>query len=88
MSKKQSLISRRQMLKTTGAAVLGLGAFNILGSRAATLSASTSGTLTLLASGDLLALASGSPGPRPGVCRSLGEERYRGRRQRAALPAV
>ena len=40
MSKKQSLISRRQMLKTTGAAVLGLGAFNILGSRAATPSAS------------------------------------------------
>ena len=55
MSKKQSLISRRQMLKTTGAAVLGLGAFNILGSRAATPSASTSGTLTLLAAGDLLA---------------------------------
>jgi len=43
------------MLKTTGAAVLGLGAFNILGSRAATPSASTSGTLTLLAAGDLLA---------------------------------
>ncbi|MEA3148090.1 MAG: multiple sugar transport system substrate-binding protein [Verrucomicrobiota bacterium] len=55
MSKKQSLISRRQMLKTTGAAVLGLGAFNILGSRAATPSASTSGTLTVLAAGDLLA---------------------------------
>lgn len=43
------------MLKTTGAAMLGLGAFNILGSRAATPSPSTSGTLTLLASGDLLA---------------------------------
>jgi len=54
MSKKQSLISRRQLLKTAGAAVLGgLGGFNIL-ARAATPSASTSATLTLLAAGDLL----------------------------------
>ena len=55
MSKKQSLISRRQMLKTTGAAVLAdLEGLTFL-RRAATPSASTSGTLTLLAAGDLLA---------------------------------
>jgi len=54
MSDKKSLISKRQFLKATGAAVLGLGGLNII-SRTASASASASGKLTLLASGDLLA---------------------------------
>jgi multiple sugar transport system substrate-binding protein len=54
MSEKKSLISKRQFLKATSAAVLGLGGLNII-SRTASASASASGKLTLLASGDLLA---------------------------------
>ena len=54
MSDKKSLISKRQFLKATSAAVLGFGGLNII-SRTASASASASGKLTLLASGDLLA---------------------------------